>query len=171
MPQLDFSTYTPQLIWLAISFGLLYLIMARVALPRIATAIEERRDKIADNLDQAVQLRRQADEVVQQYEIALDEARRRTHIIARETREQLHSETETHRLRIETELAKKIATAEVHITASHTKALQHVRSITSEATSNIVKQIMGHSPDSQRLISAVEGALERNSEDMSRGTV
>ena len=167
MPQLDFSTYTPQLIWLAISFGLLYLIMARVALPRIATVIEERRDKIADDLDQASQLRRQADKVVQQYEEALNEARARAHIIARETREQLHDETEAHRLRIEADLARKTAAAEARIADSRVEALHHIHNIAAETASEIIKQIMGRAPDGHKLNTAVKTALEHGSKGKS----
>jgi len=71
MPQLELHDFAPQLIWLVISFVTLYLIMARVALPRIANVLEERRDRIASDLDKAEQLKRKTDEAIAAYEESL----------------------------------------------------------------------------------------------------
>ena len=87
MPQLDFGDYAPQLVWLAITFGIMYLLMARVALPRIATVLEERRDRIANDLAQADQLRRETDQAIAAYEKALADAKARANAIAQETRD------------------------------------------------------------------------------------
>ena len=101
MPQLDFATFAPQLIWLTLVFGVLYLVMARVALPRIATVIEERRDRIADDLDTAAQLKSDTDDAIASYETALAEARAHAHSIAQETRDRLTAETDAHRADLE----------------------------------------------------------------------
>ena len=53
MPQLDLATFPPQLIWLAITFVALYLVMAYAGLPRMGGIIEKRRARIADDLDKA----------------------------------------------------------------------------------------------------------------------
>ena len=71
MPQLVLEDWVPQLIWLAISFVVLYLIMSRVALPRIGTVIEQRRDRIAHDLDQAAHLKQETDQAIAAYESSL----------------------------------------------------------------------------------------------------
>ncbi len=75
MPQFDISTFPTQLIWLAIAFVLLYVLMARVALPRIGQVLEERQEKIDDNLDSAEQLRAETEVDSEAYETALVQAR------------------------------------------------------------------------------------------------
>ncbi len=96
MPQLEFHTFVPQLVWLVIVFGYLYVMMSRVALPRIATVLEERRDRIADDLDQAEQFKRQTDEAIEAYEKALAEARAKAHEVAQETRDRRPAGPDTH---------------------------------------------------------------------------
>jgi F-type H+-transporting ATPase subunit b len=145
MPQLDFATFAPQLIWLTLVFGVLYLVMARVALPRIATVIEERRDRIADDLDTAAQLKSDTDDAIASYETALAEARTKAHSIAQETRDRLTAETDAHRADLEGQLAARIADAEKRITATKEKALTSVRDVAVDVADAITQQLLGDS--------------------------
>ena len=144
MPQLAFETFVPQLFWLVITFGFLYLMMARVALPRIATVLEERRDRIADDLDQAEQFKLQTDDAIAAYEKALADARANAHEIAQATRDRLHEETERQRQSIEARLAEKIATAEKQIAATKEKALGNVRAVAIEVADAVVTELLGN---------------------------
>ena len=142
-PPFDSSTFESQIVWLVLSFLALYFLMSRVALPRIATVLEERRDRIADDLDQAAQFKRQTDEAIEAYEKALAEARAKAHEIAQETRDRLHEETERQRLAIEARLAEKISEAEKQIAATKEAALANVRSVAVEVADAIVAQLLG----------------------------
>ena len=144
MPQLAFETFVPQLVWLVITFGFLYLMMARVALPRIATVLEERRDRIADDLDQAEQFKLQTDDAIAAYEKALADARANAHEIAQATRDRLHEETERQRQSIEARLAEKIAAAEKQIAATKEKALGNVRAVAVEVADAVVTELLGN---------------------------
>jgi len=145
MPQLDFATFAPQLIWLTLVFGVLYLIMARVALPRIATVIEERRDRIADDLDTANQLKRETEEAIASYEAALQQARAKAHTIAQETRDRLTAKTDAHRADLEGQLAARIKEAETRIKATKDAALLHVRDVAVDVADTIASQLIGES--------------------------
>ncbi len=70
-PPFDATTFASQLLWLAITFGVLYYLMARVAVPRIAGIIEDRRDRIASDLDMADRLKTDSEEALAAYEKAL----------------------------------------------------------------------------------------------------
>lgn len=158
MPQLDFATFAPQLIWLTLVFGVLYLVMARVALPRIATVIEERRDRIADDLDTAAQLKSDTDDAIASYETALAEARAHAHSIAQETRDRLTAETDAHRADLEGQLAARIADAEKRIDATKTQALTSVRDVAVDVADAITQQLLGDS-DRAAAERAVDGEL------------
>ena len=75
MPQLDFSTFVPQLFWLFLSLSILYLILSRVALPRISDVIEERKDIIAQDIDKAKALSNDTDLAIEELDIKIAEAK------------------------------------------------------------------------------------------------
>ena len=79
MPQLDLATFTPQLVWLGITFILLYLVMWRVALPRIGEVLEERQNRIQHDLDEAGRLKGEAEQALADFETSLSEARSKAH--------------------------------------------------------------------------------------------
>lgn len=143
MPQLELQDFAPQLIWLTISFIALYFIMARVALPRIAMVIEERRDRIASDLDQAEQLKQKTDEAIAAYEEALAEARAKALGIAQETREALAAEVETEKAEAEKLIGEKTAEAEKRIAQAKSEALTHVSEVAGDVAEAIVRELIG----------------------------
>jgi len=162
MPQLDFADYAPQLVWLVITFGIMYLLMARVALPRIATVIEERRDRIANDLAQADQLRRETDEAIAAYEKALADAKARANAIAQETRDKLNEELERERREKEAEIAERLEQAEAEIARTKQQALSHVEEIARDTTAALVEQLLGEKVSEQNLKDAVSSAASKH---------
>lgn len=158
-PPLDPSTFAPQLVWLAITFVTLYIVMARVALPRIATVIEERRDRIASDLDKAEQLKKKTDEAIAAYEQSLAEARNHAHAIAQETRDKLAGEVEAEKSDVEKQIAEKTAKAEARILDAKTAALAHVNEVASDTAEAIVKELIGVKLTKAELNAAVGKAL------------
>src|SRR5260221_7380994 len=88
MPQLDLSTFPSQIFWLAVFFVVLYLLMARLALPRIEKIIDERRNRVEGDLDKAGQMKSEAEAVIAAYEKALADARHQAQLTMKETGEQ-----------------------------------------------------------------------------------
>ena len=75
MPQLDFTTFIPQLFWLFLCLTILYFVLSKIALPRISDVIEERNDTITDDLDEAKSLSLEAEKVLEDLKSKLEEAR------------------------------------------------------------------------------------------------
>ncbi len=161
MPQLVFADFAPQLVWLAITFTLLYLILARVALPRIATTLEKRRDVIANDLDEAGTLKRQGEDALKAYEAALAAARGRAHAIAAETRQKLVDEAEREKAALTASTAKRAAEAEARIAAAKTAAMANVHQIAADTATAIVAKLMGASPDAATVKAAIDAALTK----------
>lgn len=159
MPQLVSGDWAPQLIWLAITFTVLYFIMARVALPRIGTVIEQRRDRIAHDLDQAARLKEQTEVAIITYEAALAEARAKAHGIAQETRDKLTAEMDRQRQALEEKLSAQTAEAETRITAAKTQAMAEVRGVAGETAEAIVTQLIGGKVAKKALDAAVTKAM------------
>src|SRR5262245_55630311 len=97
LPQLDSSHYPSQLLWLAISFGLLYLLLSRLLLPKVEAALARRRHQIHADLGGARQLQKQSQDVAAAYEAALAEARGKASGIAGDMRAKLTAEVDAER--------------------------------------------------------------------------
>jgi len=160
MPQLAFETFIPQLAWLVLVFLALYVLMARVALPRIGAVIEGRQARIAGDLQEAAQLKAQTEKAIQDYEAALAAARAKAHGIAQETRNRLSEETDRQRAEIEANLEAKIAEAEASIAATKTEALKNVRSVAVDVTEAIVAELLKEGADKAAVESAVDSELK-----------
>ena len=158
-PPLDPSTFAPQLVWLAITFIALYIVMSRVALPRIGGVIEARRDRIASDLDQAEQLKKQTEEAIAAYEQALAEARGRALGLAQEAREKLNAEVEIERTEVENRIAAKVEEAEARIQTSKATAMANVNTIAAETAEAIIKQLTNAKVTKAELKTAVDDAV------------
>jgi F-type H+-transporting ATPase subunit b len=160
LPQLNANDFAPQLFWLVITFVLLYLIMARVALPRIGEVLEERRDRIQRDLAAAERLKGETEKALEAYEKALADARASASGIARQTRDQLAAEVEKERAEVEAQLTAKIHDAEARINATKSKALATVNDIAIDAVTAIVKKLVGEDvrvDDAKQALSSASG--------------
>jgi F-type H+-transporting ATPase subunit b len=146
MPQLNPLDWAPQLIWLVITFGILYLLMKWVALPKIGSVIEMRQGRIAGDLEAADKLRRETQEAIAAYEQALAEAKARAHGIAQEARNKLKDEVAAERAALERDLAAKSAEAEARILEAKVSALKDVNAVASETAAEIVRRLIGIAP-------------------------
>jgi F-type H+-transporting ATPase subunit b len=158
MPQLNPLDWGPQLIWLAVTFGILYLLMARVALPRIGATIDARAAHIAKDLAAADKLRRETEEAIAAYEQALAEAKQKAHAIVEAGRAKLKEETAQERSKLESELAKRSAEAEARIGEAKTSAMREVDAVAVEVAAEIVRQLIGLAPTKAEIETAVATA-------------
>lgn len=142
-PPFDSSTFGSQLLWLALSFAALYILMSRVALPRIGEILEVRRDRIEGDLAEAERLRQKTDQAIEAYEAELASAKQKAHTIAEETRDSIRKDLDAKRADVEADLTKKMATAEARIQATKADALGHVEEIAGETAHAIVSNILG----------------------------
>jgi F-type H+-transporting ATPase subunit b len=160
-PPFQRETFASQLVWLAITFVVLYALVAKLALPRVGGIFAARRGRIEDDLTQARQRREEADVTLAAYEKALADAHGRGQAIARETHERLTAQAEERRKALEAELNGKLAEAEKAITASKQAAMANVRGIAAEVAAAIVERLIGAKPAEPALAAALDAALKR----------
>lgn len=158
-PPFDASTYPGQLLWLAIFFGLFYVLMSKVALPRLANIVEGRADKIASDLAEANRLKAEADASIKAYEKELADARATAQGIVTEMRDKAAAEAVASRKAIETDLSAKLAAADAEIAASKQTALGNVRGIAIDAGAAIVERLTGRAPQTSEIEQAVDASL------------
>jgi len=159
-PPFDPSTFPSQLVSLAIAFVALYLIVSRVALPRVGGVIDARQKAIEGDLAQAQKLKDESEAALKAYESELAAARSRAQAISAETREKLNAASDAERKTLEDQLAHKLADAEKTIAATRTSAMSNVRSIAADAAAAIVQRLTGIAPDGKAVQAAVDGSLK-----------
>lgn len=157
-PPFDSSTFASQLLWLAITFGLFYMLMSKVIVPRIGGILEHRRDRIAQDLDEANRLKEEADNAIAAYEQELADARKKASAIAETAREKAKAAAEAERTSTEAELGAKMADAEKSITAIKTKALADVDTIAEDAATDMVKHLLGGTVTKAEVAAAIRAA-------------
>jgi len=155
------ETFASQLVWFAVFFILLYVLMARIALPRVGGILAARRERIEGDLKAAQRLKGEADTELAAYEKALAEARARAQTIANEMRDKVNADAEQRRKVLEEELNAKLAEAEKAIASTKQAALANVRGIAIEAAAAIVERLIGTTPPGPAVESAVDTALKR----------
>ena len=160
-PPFQSHTFASQLVWLAIAFVLLYVLMSKLALPRVAAGIEGRQKRIDDDVAEAGRLKQESDAAVAAYEKALADARANAQAIANETRDKQAAEAEATRKRLEDQLNAKLADAEKTIANTKQTAMTNVRGIAEDAATAIVEQLLGKAPSGQTVADAVADVLKR----------
>jgi F-type H+-transporting ATPase subunit b len=160
-PPFDSHTFASQLVWLVITFVLLYVVLAKVALPRVGGIIAERQKRIDDDLAQANSFKTQSDSAIAAYEKALADARNRAQSIANDMREKQTAEAESVRKKIEDQFNVKLADAEKAIAATKQAAMANVRGIATDAAKAIVERLTGKAPADTAIDAAVTDVLKR----------
>lgn len=155
-PPFDSSTFPSQLLWLAITFGLFYLFLKNVVLPRIGGVLEVRRDRIAQDLDQAARMKGEADAAVAAYEQELADAKGKANSIGQQARDAAKADADAERKKVESGLEQKLADAEAHIAGIKTAAMKEVGAIAEETSHAIVRHLTGETTDKASLAAAVK---------------
>jgi F-type H+-transporting ATPase subunit b len=159
-PPFDSTNFASQLVWLALTFGALYLLMSRVALPRIGSILETRRHRISDDLAQSNELGAQSQAVLAAHEQALNDARGRAQTLESEARQSTSATTEARRKELDAGLNTRIAEAEKSIAASRASAMSNVRGIASEAAGAIVERLTGLRPADHEIAEALKATQD-----------
>ena len=160
-PPFNKETFASQLIWFAIFFVALYVIIARLAIPRIGGIVEARRGKIEGDLAEANRLKEQSDAALKAYEKSLADARGRAQTLANETRDKLNADAETARKALEGQLNAKLADAEKTIASTKSAAMANVRGIAVDTAAAIVQRLIGTAPAANAVEAAVADVLKR----------
>ncbi len=159
LPQLDPSSYPAQLAWLAISFIVLYFLMARVALPRVAKVLEAREQHIAGDIETAERLKAEADAILAAYTKAIADARGAALAALKTASAEQAAETARRDHAFVAKLAERTAEAERKIGAAKNAALADIRGVAALSAGAIARKLAGLEVGNDRMAAAVAGIL------------
>jgi F-type H+-transporting ATPase subunit b len=159
MPQFDPAVWVPQLVWLAITFIVLYLLMARVALPRVSDVLEGREVRINESLRKAEMLRLRAEDAIAAYEKTIANVRAKAAEEVRTAREQAAAESTERNARLSERLAREIGAAEERIHRARTAAIAGLRDVAVTVSGAAVERLIGQRLEPKVLASVVDAVL------------
>lgn len=143
MPQLDFSTFGNQIFWLVVALVVIYLILSRVALPRIAAILAERQGTITNDLAAAEDLKAKAVEAENAYNKALADARAEAQRIAAETRAEIQAGLDEAIAKADEQISAKAAESEKAIAEIKAGALESVKVVATDTAEALVTALGG----------------------------
>ncbi len=159
LPQLDFTTFPSQIFWLAVTVFVLFQLMSKVALPRIASVLEERADAIADDLDRAEEFKRKASAAEDAYQQALLDARAKAQGIVAETRAEIQKEVDAAMAKADAEISARAGESEKRIREIRDSAMAAVAEVANDTAIAVVEAVMPDVMDAKAVKAAVQARL------------
>lgn len=157
LPQMNPEFFASQIFWLAITFGLLFLVLSRVTLPKIGNALAARKNRIEGDLNAAEKSKKDAADALSEYETALAQARGKALAMADENRKRIVGEIDALKTAADAKAQEAMSKAEARIAAERTKAEGNIRNAAAEAASSIVERLLGVSVSDVEAANAVDG--------------
>jgi F-type H+-transporting ATPase subunit b len=162
MPQLNTHDMAPQLVWLAILFAVLYLLMSAVAVPRISATLKARDDKISGDLAAAEKANEDARNAIETYNQRLVAARESARGLTRAREEADATAATAHLSQLSERIGKQIAEAEKRIGEQRANALTGLEQMANEVAGSVYAKLVGQPADSGALNAKVASAMKRS---------
>lgn len=159
MPQLDVTTFSNQIFWLVVTMVVLYLVMSRVALPRIAAVLADRRGTITSDIAAAEEYKLKALQAEEAYQKALSDARAEAHRIVEVAKAEMQSELDVQIAKADAEIAAKASESERRIREIRDNAMDMVSEVSKDVTKEIL-QSLGGKADARSVNAAVAARLK-----------
>ena len=162
MPQLDPTYWASQGFWLILIFTLLYLALTKLFIPKIKNSIDDRENRIKDDLDEAQKLKEVAEAKLKEYEISIENAKKDVQKILFESKNKLNSEIQNKKKTFEKEIETEIENAEKEIESFKKESLESISKISEEITSKIIENISGEPMNQSSVKATVQESVKRN---------
>ena len=159
LPQLDIATYPSQLFWLLITFVVLYILLSKIALPRVAEVIESRQERVDNDLTKARQLREESDAVRLAYEQSLAESRAEAQAKVTATQAEINERVSAAEAEAAAKAANDLRAAEQRIASAAASALDNIRDVAIDGSGQAVSKLIGIDVDAGIVSQAVDQAI------------
>ncbi len=161
MPQLEqIATFPSQIFWLVTSFLVLFVIMWRIAVPKITDALEARQKRIDNNLERAAELKKEAEAAIETYEKSLAKARSDAENVIATANASLAKSISSREAELSDKLQAKIAESEASIAAAMNAAAETLRGVAIEVTLEATERLVGETPSNENASAAVDRAID-----------
>ncbi|MBL4787964.1 MAG: hypothetical protein JKY60_02560 [Kordiimonadaceae bacterium] len=163
LPQINVlydGSFTNQIAWIVVTFFVLFIVVWRIALPKVADVLAEREERIANDLDTASRLKTEAEEVRASYEAAVADARAKAQAVLLGTKETIKADIAGAQATLDAGLGKKAAAAEDAILKARDEALSSIKDVATEVATAMISRLGGIEADSKAVTGAVSAAFD-----------
>ena len=165
MPQLDPTYWASQAFWLILIFTALYLSLSNIFIPKIKNNIDNRENKIKDDLDEAQKLKTLAEQKLKEYELSIEDTKKEVQKIIFESKNKLNLEIQNKKKKFEKEIEIEIEKAEKEIVNLKKESLKSISTISEEMASKVIEQISGEPMNQSSVKAAI---LETTKKDLGK---
>ena len=164
MPQLNPEFWISQIFWLTITFGILYVVLSKLILPKISKNLEIRKSQILENIEAAEKQREQSELKIEEYEKIVQESKNEAKSYFNQARAKILKDINIKKDTLEKELNKEIEKTENEILQLRAKAPEKIKAIAIETSSDLLKHLIGAEVNSSS-ISAIVDDLSKKKMD------
>ena len=164
MPQLNPEFWVSQIFWLILTFGILYLVLSKIVLPKISENLETRKSQIVENIETAEKHRKESEDKIKQFEKIILESKIEAKNFFNEKRQKVLEDIAKKRSTLEEDIDSEIGAAEVEINKLRNTSGDKINKIAIETSSELIRQLIGEDANSSSISAIVEDQLRRNKE-------
>tara|TARA_B100000674_G_C37724204_1_gene861214 strand:+ start:137 stop:715 length:579 start_codon:yes stop_codon:yes gene_type:complete len=162
MPQLDPEFWFSQIFWLTITFGILYLVLSKLILPKISENLETRKSQVLDNLELAEKQREESEAKIKEFDNIILKSKIDAKNLFNESRKKLLDDINKKREKLEEELDREIKIAEAEIEELKKKSPENIKKIAIETSSDLINQLIGASVNNSSITAIVSDVVSKN---------
>ncbi len=162
MPQLDPTYWASQAFWLVLIFTMLYLVLSKLFIPKIKESIDDRENKIKDDLDEAQKLKIIAEEKLKEYELAIENAKKEVQKTLFESKNKLNTEIKNKKKEFAKEIETEVKNTEQEIKKLKKESLANIAAISEEITSKVIEMVSGEPLNQSSIKAAVLESTKKN---------
>jgi F-type H+-transporting ATPase subunit b len=162
MPQLNTEFWISQIFWLIITFGVLYVVLSKLLLPKISSNLESRKSQIQDNIEAAEKQRESSEAKLKEFDEILLKSKLEAKNIYKEAREKALKEINTKKEKLENQINEEIKKAELEISLLRKNAHIKINKIAIETTAELLKKLIGAEVNNSSISAIVEDLSKRN---------
>ena len=162
MPQLDPTYWASQAFWLILVFTILYIAISKFYLPKIKDNLDNRENKIKEDLEDANKFKELSEAKLKEYEIILENAKKEVSKIHFESKNILDKDIQSKKNKLEKEIEKEISKAHKEILELKKNSISSIQNISENITSNIIENISGDKLNESSIKAAVEDISKKN---------
>ena len=162
MPQLDPTYWASQAFWLILVFSILYISIAKFYLPKIKKNLDDRENKIKEDLEEANKMKSLSEKKLEEYNIILENSKKEVAKILLESKNTLNKDIQSKKDSMEKEIENEISKAQKEILQLKKNSINSINNISQEITSNIIEKISGDKLNESSVKAVIEDISKKN---------